>query len=99
LPIYEYECKRCGTINSFFEKVNERRHFWNRHRCQNCGGRRLKRILSTFSAHRSLSTTDMLNDLSKMGQINFVPRYPGYDGPPPGGCPYAQEGVSSSEEN
>jgi len=97
LPIYEYECTKCGAINSFFEKIDERRYFWNRRRCQKCGSKKLERVLSTFAAHRSASTSDMLNDLSKMGQINFVPQHPGYGGPPPGGCPYAQEGSTASD--
>jgi hypothetical protein len=57
----------------------------------------LDRVLSSFAAHRSVSTADMMNDLSKMGQINFVPQYPGYGGPPPGGCPYTQQDSTGND--
>ena len=42
-----------------------------------------------------------MNELSKMGNINFVPQSPGmggHQGPPPGGCPYANSTESQSND-
>ncbi len=101
MPIYEYECKKCSYVTSFIEKVQGRFLGFFRRKCEKCGSKRLKKVLSAFSPHSVKSTTDSLNDLSKMGNINFVPQSPGmgaHHGPPPGGCPYANSTESSSED-
>lgn len=71
------------------EKVNEKRWFFNRRKCSQCGSRKLTRVLSSCSASFARTGAETLNDLSKMAPINFVQRPPGYGQPPPGGCPYA----------
>ncbi len=88
MPIYEYECKKCGTVSSFYEKVDEW-GFWRR-KCENCGSRKLKKVLSSFTPSASRSSTETLNELKQMGNVQFVPKHvpPWGTGPPPGGCPY-----------
>lgn len=89
MPIYEFECKKCGKVSSFVEKVNEKRSWFSRRKCQSCGSAKLMRIISTCSASFSRTEAESLNELSKMAPINFVQRPAGYGSPPPGGCPYA----------
>jgi putative FmdB family regulatory protein len=96
MPIYEFRCRKCGEISSFLEKVGEIK-LWGR-KCSRCGSRKLSKALSSFSTSRSESMADTLNELKKMGNVNFVPRYPGMGGPPPGGCPYSKESDSDSSE-
>lgn len=90
MPLYEYKCQNCGNVNAFFEKVEV--GFWERlkRRCSKCGSRKLEKVFSSFAVSKKESTTDMLNEISKMGPVNFVPDYRP-QGPPPGGCPYAKE--------
>lgn len=102
MPIYEYECRKCGATSSFFEKMDEW-GFWKR-KCSQCGSRRLSKILSTFTPTASRSTVDQMNELKQMGNVQFVPKEtpPWGDGPPPGGCPYEkmeQEADRTSKES
>ncbi len=89
MPIYEFECKKCKKTSSFIEKINEKRSWFHPRKCEHCGSRKLKRVLSNCSASFSRTQAETLNELSKMGNINFVPQSPGAGSPPPGGCPYA----------
>ena len=101
MPIYEYECKMCGYVTSFFEKARQRLSNFFKRKCEKCGSRRLNKILSTFTPNAVKSNADTMNELSKMGNINFVPRSPGmggHHGPPPGGCPYANSTDSQSDD-
>ena len=101
MPIYEYECQKCGYVNSFIEKAQQRLSNFFKRKCEKCGSRRLNKVLSTFTPNSVKSTADTMNELSKMGNINFVPRSPGmggYRGPPPGGCPYANSTESQSDD-
>lgn len=102
MPIYEYRCSSCGEKNSFFEKrIGEKKFFWDKwfdkKRCKKCNSKKLERILSCASVHKTQTTAEMLNDLSKIAPINFVPdtRIPG---PPPGGCPYAPKEEKKEEK-
>lgn len=97
MPIYEYQCRKCGEISSFLERVGKIK-LWGR-KCSRCGSRRLSKVLSSFSTSRSQSMADTLNELKNMGNVNFVPQYPGMGGPPPGGCPYATEASPSDSES
>jgi len=97
MAIYEYRCGKCGKVTAFFEKAQNKDSLFVRlkRRCKNCGSRELSRIFSNFTAIKQESSTDMLNEISRMGPVNFVPDYRP-QGPPPGGCPYAQPENSSN---
>ncbi len=91
MPIYEYKCDKCDAISSFIENSQHKFQAFLKRKCEKCGSRKLKKVFSTFSANCVKSNADTMNDLSKMGDINFVPQSPGMggqQGPPPGGCPY-----------
>jgi putative FmdB family regulatory protein len=49
MPIYEFECKKCGKgfeiLMGFNEKANPR--------CPECGSKKTKRLLSSFSTGSS----------------------------------------------
>lgn len=94
MPVYEYKCEKCGKINNYLESISQSKSILRRlfiRKCKNCGSKKLKRVLSTFSAHRTQSFPEMVDDLRKMGNVQFVPQTPRPMGPPPGGCPYAKE--------
>jgi len=46
MPIYEYECKNCGKISEFLERVGGEIVVKE---CKHCGSKNLKRIFSTAS--------------------------------------------------
>lgn len=97
MPLYEYKCLKCNKTNTFLEKNSERKTFWffrEKKTCSHCGSKKLERIISSFVVSAKQSYSDMLNDISKMGPVNFVPDYR-IPGPPPGGCPYAKQEDSS----
>jgi len=92
LPVYEYECQRCGALTSFIERMFERpRLFGPRRRCSKCGSRKLKKVVSRFASKVERTNTEMLNELKSMGNVQFVPRPSQPQGPPPGGCPYCRD--------
>ena len=45
MPIYEYECQKCGAVFEMLVRNAEERV-----QCENCGARRVKKIVSSFSA-------------------------------------------------
>lgn len=47
MPIYEYECRRCGERFEVLQKMNEDN---SRVRCPRCNADRPQRVLSTFSS-------------------------------------------------
>jgi hypothetical protein len=71
----------------------EKMYAWNfwRRKCSSCGSRRLSKIYSKFSTSKKQSMTDLVGEMRRLGPVNFVPSPPQPMGPPPGGCPYAQE--------
>ena len=89
MPIYEYKCQKCGTIESRLEQFTS--SAWRMLRgilslkCRTCGSRKLIRIFSNFAVDGRRSNADTLNELSKMGPVTFSPRPAG---PPGGKCPY-----------
>lgn len=88
MPIFEYLCARCGRVTPLLEK----RGAWNfwRRKCAQCGSRRVRRIYSTFSTAKRQSMGEMIDEMRRLGPVNFVPAPPpSLQGPPPGGCPYA----------
>jgi len=44
MPIYEYKCQKCGEAFEFLARGAEKP------KCPNCGSRRLKKLVSSFSA-------------------------------------------------
>ncbi len=46
MPIYEYRCADCGKVTEVLENYSGK----SAKRCSNCGGRKLARQLSVFSA-------------------------------------------------
>ena len=46
MPIFEYQCKRCGHVTSFLEKAESERG----HVCEECGSKATEKLLSTFAA-------------------------------------------------
>lgn len=101
MPVYEYECNKCGQISSFIEKMFERpKLFARKKRCKHCGSKKLVKIISQCSGKVERTYTENLNELKRMGNVQFVPptpKPPWGDGPPPGGCPY--EKAAKEEEN
>ena len=96
MPIYEYECRRCGAVSEYLEKQDEW-HLFPR-KCKQCGRRKTKRIVSSFFSAVERSRAETLNELKQMGNVQFVPKQapPWGGGPPPGGCPYEN---GAKEEN
>ena len=99
MPIYEYECQKCGRVSSFMEKMFERpRLFGRKKKCKHCGSKKLTKIISACSGKVERTYTETLNELKSMGNVSFTPSYPNTQpqGPPPGGCPY--ERAAKEEE-
>ena len=48
MPIYQYQCKKCGEKFEEFENLKE--HDTSRPACPKCGGKKVDRILGTFTA-------------------------------------------------
>jgi putative FmdB family regulatory protein len=49
MPIFEYRCGKCGQVSDFLEKSAAD----SRHACPRCGGRKMEKLFSTFSARSS----------------------------------------------
>jgi putative FmdB family regulatory protein len=105
MPVYEYQCKSCGKVSSFIEKMFERpRLFKRKKRCKHCGGKKLEKILSVCAGKVERTHTESLNELKSMGNVQFTPpnpKPPRGNGPPPGGCPYekaAKEELGAKEK-
>jgi len=68
MPIYEYECGKCGKRSSILtlrvsEKVDEV--------CRHCGARKLHRLMSRFAMPRSEEARlDALGDPSNFGDLD-----------------------------
>ena len=99
LPLHEYKCRKCGSTSEYLEKQGEW-HLFPR-KCKQCGRRRTKRVVSSFSTNVRRSRTETLNELKQMGNVNFVPRQApaGVHGPPPGGCPYNGTGEAEKPDS
>jgi len=102
MPFFDYKCLKCGKVNTIYKKsAFEQEGFFARrriYRCETCGSHKLERVYTSFAVAKKESTADMLNGLSKMAPINFVPDYRP-KGPPPGGCPYAQESQINADSS
>lgn len=62
MPVYEYGCPDCEKVVSVLVR---RMDGTPRPKCPNCGGRKLRRVISRFAFHQSL--------MSKLEQLD--PKY------------------------
>lgn len=46
MPLFEYQCKKCGHVTTFLEKANSRQP----HACERCGSQDTGKLFSTFAA-------------------------------------------------
>ncbi len=46
MPIFEYKCVACGKISEFLEKAGSNK----KHKCEHCGGSKVEKQFSVFSA-------------------------------------------------
>ncbi len=46
MPVFEYQCKKCGHVTSFLEKAGSKRA----HACEECNSKDTKKVFSTFAA-------------------------------------------------
>lgn len=53
MPIFEYQCRKCGHVTSFLEKAGEKRN----HTCEECGSKAMRKILSTFAVKAGSSSS------------------------------------------
>lgn len=68
MPIYEFECRRCGRKTSALVLVRER---VSEVRCRHCGGAELERLWSRFASPRSEDARlDALGDPSALADID-----------------------------
>ncbi|HUO05622.1 MAG TPA: zinc ribbon domain-containing protein [Candidatus Binataceae bacterium] len=68
MPIFEYECARCGCISSHVVLGSHQR---NRRECKNCGSARLKRVMSSFAVVETESSRIANLDTSKARGEDF----------------------------
>ena len=54
MPIYEYQCRKCGEIFEKIQKINEK---GDSLKCPCCGGGKLEKILSSFSSSKGSEST------------------------------------------
>ena len=53
MPIFEYQCKRCGHVTAFLEKAGSKKS----HACEKCGSKATEKIFSTFAVESGTSST------------------------------------------
>jgi putative FmdB family regulatory protein len=46
MPMFEYQCKKCGHVTSFLEKAGSKKA----HVCEKCGSKDTEKLFSTFAA-------------------------------------------------
>lgn len=68
MPIYEYECARCGRISSHVVLGSERK---NRPACEHCGSTRTRRVMSSFAVVESEASRLADLDTSKPRDESF----------------------------
>jgi putative FmdB family regulatory protein len=68
MPIFEYECARCGRISSHVVIGSRRRE---RRECPGCGSARLRRVMSSFAVVESEASRIAGFDASKPRDDSF----------------------------
>jgi len=53
MPVYEYECKKCGVVMEVLEKADSNK----RHKCPKCKSTRMVKLLSTFGVQRGSASS------------------------------------------
>ncbi len=104
MPFYEYECEKCGRVTTLMEKMFKTPSLlellgFKKRKCEHCGSKKLKKIISSCAGKVERTQNETLNELKSMGNVSFTPAPPKPawgDGPPPGGCPY--EKAAKEEE-
>lgn len=82
MPVYEYECLKCGARTEFVEALGAGRIVARK--CRECGGTRLKKIVSKAVFHPEVSLEDLgIKVVRRPAPPPGVPQ-----GPPGGKCPY-----------
>lgn len=79
MPIFEYKCKKCGTV---FERLVARTE--SQVTCDRCGSMRVEKLFSTFSANVASMKP---NPCSEGGCPSTGMAGTGCSG---GGCPFSQ---------
>ncbi len=51
MPLYEYQCKKCGHVTVFLEKSDAK----GPHKCEKCGSTQTEKIFSSFAVGQSSS--------------------------------------------
>jgi len=49
MPIFEYQCKKCGHVTEVLEKAGAK----DKHTCAKCGSSEVVKLLSSFGVGRS----------------------------------------------
>lgn len=52
MPVYEYECQKCGHVTSFRESMS----YEGEHPCEECASTKTVKVLSTFAPHGGSSS-------------------------------------------
>jgi len=53
MPVFEYQCSKCGHVSSFLEKAGGR----GPHACEKCGSKDTEKVFSTFAARGGSSSS------------------------------------------
>ena len=53
MPIFEYECKKCGQVTEVLENANGN----GKHECRKCGSKRMEKLFSSFAARNGTSSS------------------------------------------
>ncbi len=94
MPMYEYECRDCGTVTAIAEMSGSGRIAARK--CKSCGGRKLKRVMSSFVYNAPVTLEDLGVKVVNQPAPPPGSAPPQPQGPPPGGCPY--EKMAKEEE-
>ena len=49
MPIFEYECKKCGEVTEYLEEAAGD----GKHKCPECGSTKMEKLFSTFNGRVS----------------------------------------------